>query len=274
MAVVAPDAAAFPGWIAALAADLRRETELFFEHVLREDRPILDFVAADYSFVNARVAAHYGLPGVEGEEFRRVSLAGTPRRGVLTHGSVLTFTSHPNRTSPVKRGKFILEKILGTPPPPAPKDVPPLPEDTPEVRGLTMRRRLEAHRNNPACASCHAFMDPPGFALEAYDAIGRRRESDEGRPVDASGRFVTGEAFGTGEEFLAILAKDRGEDLARSLAEQMLTYALGRGVEYTDKLALRGIVERARRAGWRFRELVRGVCESVPFQRMRDPEAR
>ena len=274
MAVVAPDAAAFPGWSAALAADLRRETELFFEHVLREDRPILDFLGADYTFVNARVAAHYGLPDVVGDDFRRVSLAGTPRRGILTHGSVLTFTSHPNRTSPVKRGKFILEKILGTPPPPAPKDVPPLPEGTPEVRGLTMRRRLEAHRNNPACASCHAFMDPPGFALEAYDAIGRRRETDEGKPVDASGRFVTGEAFGTGEEFLALLARDRAEDLARSLAEQLLTYALGRGVEYTDKLALREIVDRARRNGWRFRELVRAVCESVPFQRMRDPEAR
>ncbi len=270
MALVKPDPEAFPGWTPALAADLRHESELLFEHVLRENRPLLELLEADYTFANARVAAHYGLPGVEGEEFRRVSLVGTPRRGLLSHASVLTFTSHPNRTSPVKRGKFVLEKILGTPPPPAPRDVPPLPEDTPEVRGLTMRQRLQTHRSNAACASCHAFMDPVGFAFEHYDPVGRR----VGEEGDASGRLVTGEPFKDAEELLRILVRDRAEDVARSLAEHLLTYALGRGVEYTDKLAVRQIVERARKEGWRFHELILAVCESVPFQRMRDPGAK
>ncbi len=271
MSLVAPDPTAFPGWSAALAADLRRETELLFEHVLHENRPVLELLSADYTFANARVAAHYGLPGVAGEEFRRVSLAGTARRGLLSHGSLLTFTSHPNRTSPVKRGKFVLEKILGTPPPPAPKDVPPLAEGSPEVRGLSMRRRLEVHRANPACASCHAFMDPPGFALEHFDAVGRYRETDEGRPVDASGRLVTGDAFRNAEELARILVERRSEDVVRSLAEQLLTYALGRGIEPADRLAVREIVARAGREGWRFHALILAVGESVPFQRMRDP---
>jgi hypothetical protein len=270
MTLVTPDAAVFPGWNAALAADLRRETELLFEHLLRENRPVLELLSADYTFANARVAAHYGIPGVEGDAFRRVSLEGTPRRGILTHASLLTISSHPNRTSPVKRGKFILEKILGTPPPPAPRDVPPLPEDTPEVRGLTMRQRLEAHRKNPACASCHAFMDPPGFAFEHYDAIGRRRETDEGRPVDAAGTLATGGAFKDAEEFRLLLVRDRSDDIVRALAEQLLTYAIGRGVEYTDKTALAGIAAGARRS----HELIIGVCESVPFQRMRVPGAK
>ncbi len=271
MPLATPDAAAFPGWSPALAADLRRESELLFEHALRDDRPFLEIFGADYTFLNARLAAHYGIPGVEGEEFRRVSLAGAPRRGFLTHGSFLTISSHPNRTSPVKRGKFVLEKVLGTPPPPAPKDVPPLPEDTPEVKGLTMRQRFEAHRNNAACASCHAFMDPPGFAFEHFDAIGRYRDRDEGRPVDAAGRLVTGESFQDAGGLIAAIVRDRAEGVAGALAEQLLTYALGRGVEYTDKHAVREIVERSRRAGWRFHETIRAVAESVPFQRMRIP---
>jgi hypothetical protein len=267
MALVRPDPAAFPGWTVSLAADLRRETELLFEHVLREDRPVPELLTADYTFANARVAAHYGIPGVEGDAFRRVPAA---RAGILGHASILTFTSHPNRTSPVKRGKFVLEKILGTPPPPAPADVPPLPEDAPEVRELTMRQRLEKHRSNKACASCHAFMDPVGFAFERYDPVGRRREGD----VDAGGKLVTGEAFKDSEELGRILARERAEDVVRSLAEQLLTYALGRGVEYTDRTAVREVVARVRKEGWRFRELILAVCESAPFQRMRDPGAK
>jgi hypothetical protein len=152
--------------------------------------------------------------------------------------------------------------------------VPPLPEDAAEVRGLTMRMRLEAHRRNPACASCHAFMDPPGFAFEHYDPIGRRRETDEGKPVDASGRLVTGGAFRDAEEFREFLVRDRAADVVRTLAEQLLTYALGRGVEYTDRTALGEITDRARKGGRRFHELILAVCESVPFQRMRDPGAK
>jgi hypothetical protein len=272
MALVAPDATAFPSWNAALAADLRRETELLVGHVLRENLPVLELFSADYTFANARVAAHYGLDGVEGDAFRRVPLTGTPRRGVLSHASLLTLTSHPDRTSPVKRGKFILEKILGTPPPPAPKDVPPLPEPGPEAARLPLRARLEAHRSNPACASCHAFMDPPGFAFEHYDGVGRRRETDGGRPVDASGTLTGGRAFKDAEEFRRILVEERGEDLLRSLAEQLLTYALGRGIGPADKPAVAEIVRRTRAEGGRMHALLRTVAESLPFQRMRAPE--
>jgi hypothetical protein len=274
LALVTPDAATFPGWSAELAADLRRETELLFDHVLRANRPVLELLTADYTFANERVARHYGLKGVEGEGFRRVPLAGTPRRGLLTHGSLLTLTSHPNRTSPVKRGKFVLEKILGTPPPPAPRDVPPLPEVGPDVRGLTMRKRLEVHRENKACASCHAFMDPPGFAFEQFDAVGRWRDVDEGAPVDASGRFVSGEAFRDHAEFLAAVASTRADDVVRALAEQLLTYAIGRGIEYTDRTALAEILEKTRPGGRRFQDLIVAVCESVPFQRMRIPDGK
>jgi hypothetical protein len=152
--------------------------------------------------------------------------------------------------------------------------VPPLPEDAPEVRGLTMRQRLEAHRSNPACASCHAFMDPPGFALEHFDAVGRWRQADEGRPVDAAGRFVTGEPFKDGAEFGRIVVEQRSDDVLRSLAEQLLTYAIGRGVEHTDRLIVREIVARTKRDGGRFQEMILAVCESVPFQRMRAPGSK
>ena len=265
MTLVAPDPTRFPAFDPGLAADMRRESELLFDHVLQENRPVTEFLTADYTFVNNRLANHYGLAGVEGGDFRRVSIASTPRRGVLTHASLLTLTSHPTRTAPVKRGKFILERILGTPPPPPPDDIPALEVNAPANAGRSLRKQLEAHRKDPGCASCHAYLDPMGFAFERYDAIGRRRE---GR-VDTSGRLVTGESFKDLAGLRRLIVETRTEQFVRCLAEQLLTYALGRGLEYTDKPAVNEIMARARRAGWRFREMILAVCESVPFRKMR-----
>jgi len=261
-----PDPQKFPEFSAALAADMRRETELLFEHVLRENRPVTEFLDAEHTFVNARLAAHYGLPAPPGEGFVRVSLADTPRRGVLTHASILSITSHPTRTSPVKRGKWILEQILGTSPPPAPRDVPPLP-DRPEDETRPLRARLEAHRADAACASCHALLDPPGFALEHYDAIGRRRTHDQGRPIDASGKLLTGESFADWTELRQVLVRDRRADFVRALTENLLTYALGRGLTYRDKTAVRAIVTQAEDPKFGFQDLIQAVCKSVSFQR-------
>lgn len=265
---VTPDAAKFSSFSARLAADFRRESELLFEHILHENRPLLEFLDADYTFVNTRLAAHYGLPALSGEEFRRVSLTATPRRGVLTHGSVLTITSHPTRTSPVKRGKWLLEQILGTTPPPAPRNVPPLPDNR-EDETLTMRKRLERHRADAACASCHALLDPMGFALENYDAIGRWRAHDGEHPIDAGGRLLTGERFTDWPELQRLLVRDRNSDFVRCLTENLLTYALGRGVTYHDKLTIRAIAARADAPDFGFQDLILAICESVPFQRMR-----
>lgn len=271
---VAPDAQCFPGFTPALAADLRRETELLFEHILRGNRPALEFLTADYTFANARVAAHYGLPAPAGDGFARVSLAGTPRGGLLTHAGILTLTSHPTRTSPVKRGKWLLEQILGTPPPPAPNNVPPLKETEKEDEREPLRKRLEAHRANAACAACHAFLDPMGFAFEHYDAVGRWRERDGAHAVDAAGQLVSGQRFRDAAELRKVLARDFAPTFLNNLAEQLLTYALGRGVTYQDKTAIREIVSRAPANRLGFQTMVLATCESVPFQRMRPPAAQ
>jgi hypothetical protein len=267
---VAPDAATFPEFDAALAADMRRESELLFEHVLHTNRSALDFLNADYTFLNARLAKHYGLPAPQGDGFHRVSLAGSTRRGVVTHGSVLTLTSHPTRTSPVKRGKWILEQLLGVEPPPAPADVPPLGEAR-ENEKLSLRARLEQHNSNPGCASCHALLDPMGFALENYDGIGRWRTTDGSAPIDATGRLVTGETFSDWSDVRALLVDQRQEDFVRSLTEHLLTYALGRGVTYQDKVAVRAILQRCRPSQYGFQDLILAVCESTPLQKMRRP---
>jgi hypothetical protein len=265
---ITPDQNLFPQFDGDLAADMRRETQLLFEHVLRENRSVVEFLDADYSFVNARLAEHYGLSAPADEGFHRVSLTESPRRGLLTHASVLTLTSHPTRTSPVKRGKWILEQMLGTEPPPAPRDVPPLP-DPRENESLSLRARLEAHRANAACASCHALLDPLGFALENYDAIGRWRTTVLDKPIDASGKLITGEEFNDWSQLRASLVRNRREDFVRCLTEHLLTYALGRGVTYRDKLTVRAIVGSTEETGSGFQDLIVGICESVPFQRMR-----
>ena len=271
---VAPDAQRFPGFTPELAADLRRETELLFEHILRANRPATEFLTADYTFANARVAAHYGLAAPVGDGFARVSLAGTPRGGLLTHAGILTLTSHPTRTSPVKRGKWLLEQILGTPPPPAPNNVPPLKETEKEDEREPLRKRLEAHRANAACAACHAFLDPMGFAFEHYDAVGRWRERDGAHAVAAAGQLVSGQRFRDAAELRKVLARDFAPTFLNNLAEQLLTYALGRGVTYQDKTAVREIVRRAAADGNGFQTMVLAACESVPFQRMRPPSAQ
>ena len=244
---------------------MQRETELVFEHVMRADRSVVDFLTGDYTFVNARLAKFYGIAGVTGEAFQKVSLAGTPRRGVLTHAGVLTLTSNPTRTSPVKRGKWVLENLLGTPPPPPPPNIPELDDKSRQLAG-TLRQQLEQHRTNPNCASCHARMDPIGFGLENFNAIGAWREKDGEAPVDAAGTLASGDKFANAVELSSLLAQKRRWEFTRSMAERMLTYALGRGTEHYDRPAIDKIAEQLEQGGDRFSALVLAVVDSFPFQ--------
>ena len=261
--IVSPDEKLFPGFDASLRSALRQETESLFEHVLRKDRPITEFLTADYTFVNEPLARHYGIVGVHGPDFVRVSLKGTGRSGVLTHGSVLTLTSNPNRTSPVKRGKWILENILASPPPPPPPGVPAL--ESKETHG-TLRQRMDAPRDNAMCASCHAKMDPLGFAFEHFDAVGRFREKDGDEVVDTRGELVSGERFADHVELSRVLSDSRQADFVRCVSEKVLTYALGRGLEYYDRPALAAMNVQLRKKDLRFSALIQAVVDSVPFQ--------
>ena len=265
--VYRPDRKMFPTYTPALRDDMRRETELLFAHVMRRNHSVLELLSAEYSFLNARLAAHYGVKNVVGDQFRQVSVKGTGRGGILGHASILTITSDPNRTSPVKRGKYVLENILGTPPPPAPPDVPEL-----EVSGAnkgTLREQMVKHRTNPVCASCHEKMDPIGFAFEHFDAIGRYRTQDNGEPIDAAGRLDSGEAFKNATDLRQILTSKKNDLFARCLTEKMLTYALGRGLEYYDKRTVDSIVKRLEKNGYKFNDLVDGIVTSLPFDKKR-----
>ncbi len=262
-----PDKELFPDFDAALGAAMQKETEMFFDNIRHEDRNVLEFLTADYTFVNGRLAKFYGLPPIEGENFQRVSLAGTPRRGVLTQAGVLALTSNPTRTSPVKRGKWVLENLLGTPPPPPPPDVPDLDDKTRKLTG-TLREQMVQHRANPTCAACHARMDPIGFSLENFNAVGAWRDKDGGAPVDASGQLISGESFNGATELSKILAGKKRDDFFRCLSEKMLTYALGRGLEYYDRPATDKMVKRLK-ADPKFSSLVLEVVNSVPFQMQR-----
>ncbi len=262
---VSPDPKLFPTFTDELRAAMLRETELFFEAVMREDRGILDLIDADFSFVNETLAKHYGIPNVEGQEFRRVQLPPT-RGGLLTQASILTITSNPTRTSPVKRGKWVLEQLLGTPPPPPPPDVPDLEEDhKAELRG-SLRQRMEQHRVNPSCAICHNKLDPLGFAFENFDAVGRWRDKDGKFAIDPAGVLPDGRSFKGPEELRKILKAEK-DLLGRCLAEKMLTYALGRGVEYYDKCALDDILKALAKDNYRFSTLVVEIVKSEPFQK-------
>ncbi len=238
---------------------------MFFEHVVREDRSVLELLAADYTFVNERLAKHYGIAGVTGDEYRKVSLAGTPRGGVVTQASVLAVTSNPTRTSPVKRGKWILETLLGAPPPPPPAGVEELKDDKPgaELTG-TLRQRMEQHRANPSCASCHRRMDPLGFGLENFDAVGAWRTIDGKEPVDATGVLPGGESFRGPDGLKAVLLK-RKDQFARCLADKVLTYALGRSTERGDRCAVDAVARELTAADYRFSAVVLGVVRSEPF---------
>jgi hypothetical protein len=264
-----PDDKAFAAYDDRLRDDMKRETRLFFQSILESDRSLLDVLDADYTFVNERLATHYGIKGVSGEQFRRVSLAGLPRRGVMTQGSVLTLTSNPTRTSPVKRGKWVLENLLGTAPPPPPPDIPPLDQSDGKPITGTLRQRLEKHRADPACASCHAPMDPIGFALENFDAIGRWRDKDAGAKIDAASSMPDGTKVSGPIDVAEILVKTRRNDFYRSVAENALTFALGRGVEPYDQPAVDRIVEDLRQTDGRFSSLINGVVNSMPFQMRR-----
>jgi hypothetical protein len=249
-----------------LRESMKRETELFFDSVIRENRPVTDLLTADYTFLNERLAQHYGITGVQGNHFRRVTLpADSPRRGILGQGSVLTVTSHAIRTSPVLRGKWILNNILGTPPPDPPPDIPALPEQRTQAKVQTMRERMSAHRSNPGCATCHNMIDPAGFALENFDAVGRWRTVDESfNPIDASGALPDGTKFNGASELRAALVR-RPERFANTLTEKLLTYAIGRGLEYYDMTAVRRIVAESAKDGYRFQSVVAAVAKSAPF---------
>jgi mono/diheme cytochrome c family protein len=259
-----PDQRLYPDFDDNLRQAFRQETELHFEAMLREDRSVLDLLKADYTFLNERLARHYGIPHVMGSRFRRVALEEeSVRGGLLRQGSIHTVTSYATRTSPVIRGKWILENLLGMPPPPPPANVPALKDNTVSST-LSVRQRLAEHRANAACASCHQLMDPAGFSLENFDAVGRWRTVEEGLPIDATGGLPDGSQF-VGVSGLEKALLDRPELFVRTLVEKLLTYALGRGVEPVDAPAIRKIVRDARAEDYRFSSLVVGIATSVPF---------
>jgi hypothetical protein len=257
-----------------LKRGLRRETELFFDSIVREDRPVAELITADYSFMNERVAEHYGIHEVQGTDFRRVALpANNPRRGLLGQGSVLTLTAQASAV-PVTRGKYILETLLGTPPPPPPPNVPALPEKKIGDRPKTMRERMAAHRSNPVCATCHSMIDPLGFSLENFDAVGVWREFDDGSArIDPSGVMPDGRPFGNLAELRTLLTADP-EQLATTFTEKLLTYALGRGLEPYDMPVVRKIVHEAADHEYRVQSIILGVVNSYPFQMRNASQAR
>ena len=266
---VTPDARNFPDFDDNLRQGFRTETQLLFGSVVEEDRSVTDLLTADYTFLNERVATHYGVPGIYGDHFRRVALPpGSPRAGVLGHGSILTVTSYATRTSPVLRGKWILENLLGTPPPPPPANVPPLEESASSTDVLSMRERMVAHRRNPACAVCHRIMDPAGLSMENFDAIGRWRDDEGGAAIDASGNLPGGDPF-DGVAGLRRSLLDRPEVFVGTVTEKLLIYALGRGIEPADGPAVRAIVGAASGDGYRFSSLILGIVQSPPFQMRR-----
>lgn len=251
---------------------MQQETELTFAHVLKEDRSLLELIDADYTFLNEDLARHYGIEGVSGREMRKVQLPpGSPRGGVLTQGTVLAVTSNPTRTSPVKRGVFILEKILGTPPAPPPPNIPPLENiaTKEELAKMTLRETLDLHARNAMCRSCHNRMDPLGLALENFNAMGRWRDIDSNQPVETAGKLITGEKFANIQELKRILAREHRGDYLHNIAEKLLMYALGRGLDYTDTETLDQLVARLEAAEARPSALIHGIIESTPFQQRR-----
>jgi hypothetical protein len=270
---VHPDPNNYPNFDDNLAAAMRRETELFFNSLVREDRSVLDLYRANYTYVNDRLARHYGFPGVSGGEFRRVEYPDDTRRGLLGQGSVLVQTSLANRTSPVLRGKWVMEVLMGTPPPPPPPDIPTLEETAGAKNGkmLTTRERMEMHRANPSCTSCHRFMDPIGLALDNFDVTARWRERENGMPLDTRGDFYDGTAVTRPSELTAALLK-RPVPLVRTFAENLMAYALGRRVEYFDQPAIRAIAKTAAANDYKMSSFILGIIKSDAFQMRRsDP---
>ena len=269
MGGVYPDPLIFPEFDENLREAFTRETELFIGNQLQADASVLELLSADYTYVNQRLAEHYGIPNIYGNRFRRVQLDGVRRGGLLGHGSVMTVTSYPNRTSPVLRGKWVLENLLGAPPPEPPPDIPALEERNEDGEPVSMREAMAQHRENPACSVCHAPMDPIGFALQNYDAIGAWRDVNEGNtPVDASGVLPGGERF-DGRAGLSDLLLDRPDEIVGTVTEKLLMYALGRGLEYYDAPTVRRIVRKAAGEDYRWSSIILGIVNSTPFQMRR-----
>ena len=269
-----PEPYFYPDFNRQLGQAMVRETELLFYDLVREDRSLLELFNADYTFVNESLARHYGIPGISGTEFRRVRYPDERRRGLLGHGSVLLLTSMSDRTSPVLRGKWVMEVLMGTPPPPPPPNIPAFDqtENSANGRKLTTRERLELHRANPTCNSCHRFMDPIGLALDNFDVTGKWRIRENGMPIDTRGTFYDGSSVNSLNELTNVLLK-RPIPLARNFASNLLAYAIGRRVEYYDQPAIRAIVQEAEVGGYRMSSFIRGVVESVPFRMMRSQAA-
>jgi hypothetical protein len=262
---ITPDMRLFPDFDDNLRQAFREETELFVDSILREDRSVLDLLRADYTFVNERLARHYGIPNVYGSRFRRIAVdAEQWRGGLLRQGSVLTVTSYATRTSPVIRGKWVLDNILGVPPPPPPPDVPALKDNTVDGR-LSGRARLAEHRQNAVCAACHNLIDPVGLSLEKFDAVGRRRTVEDGAPIDASGGLPDGSTFADVNGLEAALLR-RPDLFVETFTEKLMTYALGRGLEHYDAPAIRRIVRDASSNGYRISDVILGIVNSTPFQ--------
>ena len=283
---LSPDTQLFPAYNEKLRQAMLTETKLFLQEIIQQDRSVLDMIQADYTFVNDQLAKHYGIVDtlgnrvgdkpkqrgqpIRGPAFVRVPLLGDDRGGLLTQASILTVTSNPTRTSPVKRGRWVLEQILGTPPPPPPPNVPELEQQKEQLTG-SLRQRMEQHRKNPACANCHARMDPIGFAFENFDAIGAYRAKDGEFEIDPSGILPDGRNF-QGPHDLKQVLLDKKELFARSLSEKMLTYAVGRGLEYYDKRAIDRIVSGVAQDEFRFSRFVIEIVQSDPFRMRRGKE--
>jgi hypothetical protein len=262
----------FPNFDENLRQAFRTETEMFVGSVFREDRNVMDLLTANYTFVNERLAKHYGIPNIYGSQFRRIAVTDDARRGLLGQGSILTVTSYPNRTSPVLRGKWILENILGTPPPAPPPNVPALKENDEGGKVTTVRERMEEHRKNPACATCHRVMDPLGFSLDNFDAIGQWRSKEAGLPIDASGQLADGTKVNGVVDLRKALLR-HPERFVGTMTEKLMTYALGRGLEYYDMPVVRSIARDAARDDYRFSSIVMGIVKSTPFQMRHAREA-
>ena len=268
--------AAFPDLTADLRRAMAQETEMSFAHILKEDRSLLELIESDYTFLNEDLAKHYGIEGVTGREMRKVTLApDSPRGGVLTQGTILAVTSNPTRTSPVKRGVFILDAILGTPPAPPPPNIPALEDaaSAAELKKMNLRETLALHAKDPMCNSCHSRMDPLGLALENFNAMGMWRTSDSGQPVQTAGKLITGETFSDVRELKHVLATARRHDFYECVTEKLLTYALGRGLDYRDVATTDQLVAQLEASGGKLSALLRGIVNSAPFQQRRQSNA-
>ena len=263
-----PDKKTYPAFDPDLKAAMIREAEAFFEYVVAEDRSVLEFLDADYTFLNEKLAKHYGVAGVRGTAFRKVALTDKNRGGVVTMASVLTLTSNPTRTSPVKRGKWILENLLGTPPPPPAPDAGELPNDKDAVLKGSLRQRMEQHRFNPACATCHQKMDPLGFGLENFDGVGGWRTAEGKFKIDPSGELPGGEKFGGPAELKKVLL-GKADQFRKVLAEKLLTFAVGRGLEFADRCSIDAVALKLKDDKDRFSALVIAVVTSDPFLKRR-----